>query len=130
MEQKTERRFFNGSTAQITRNDDGEAKHISGTGIVFYNADEPGTEYQLWENVFERLDSSAIDRALAEGDDVRGLFNHDSNMLLGRTSAGTMILEKTTTTKLIPRLAAKNNFRLTFQCFDTINSCHTSHNFA
>ena len=35
---------------------------------------------------------NAFDRALAESDDVRGLFNHDPDNLLGRTSSGTMRL--------------------------------------
>lgn len=36
----------------------------------------------------------AVTRALRE-DDVRGLFNHDANQILGRTSAGTMRLRAT-----------------------------------
>lgn len=36
----------------------------------------------------------AVKRTLEE-DDIRGLFNHDSNMILGRTKAGTMSLRAT-----------------------------------
>lgn len=70
---------------------DGEAVHIVGYGAVFYRAGEPGTEYQLWSDAVERISPGAFDRALAE-DDVRSLFNHDENIVLGRNTAGTLSL--------------------------------------
>jgi HK97 family phage prohead protease len=69
----------------------GEPPAIEGYGAVFYRAGDPGTEYWLMPNLCERIMPGAFDRALRE-DDVRGLFNHDPNHLLGRTSAGTMQL--------------------------------------
>ncbi len=39
----------------------------------------------------------AFDRALRQNQDVAGLFNHDPNLVLGRTSAGTMALTKDAT---------------------------------
>lgn len=76
----------------LVRAGDGE-KHpaIVGYGAVFFRADDAGTEYQLWEDTFERIMPGAFDRALRE-DDVRSMFNHDPNMILGRTSANTLLL--------------------------------------
>jgi HK97 family phage prohead protease len=64
---------------------------IEGYGAVFYRADDPGTEYWLWDDVVERILPGAFDRALTE-DDVRSFFNHDPNLILGRTSANTLTL--------------------------------------
>lgn len=74
---------------------DGEKRKIIGYGAVFYDGSR-GTEYWLWDDMVERIMPGAFDRALRE-DDVRGLFNHDSNMVLGRTSAGTMRLSSDAT---------------------------------
>lgn len=63
-------------------------KMIRGYAAVFYNG-SPDTEYRLWDNVVERVDRAAFNRAVAENQDVRALFNHDPNQVLGRTSAGT-----------------------------------------
>lgn len=64
---------------------------LSGYAAVFYRADDPGTEYGLWAGAVERIMPGAFDKAI-EGDDVRALFNHDSNYLLGRTTSGTLRL--------------------------------------
>lgn len=62
---------------------------IQGYGAVFYNAADPGTEYWLWNDVVERVMPGAFDNVLANTPDIRGLFNHDVNFVLGRTLAGT-----------------------------------------
>lgn len=68
---------------------------ITGLAAVFYNADDPaGTQFQLWDNYFERILPGAFDRAVKE-DDVRALQNHDPRLLLGRSTAGTLQLEIT-----------------------------------
>jgi HK97 family phage prohead protease len=69
---------------------EGDEARISGYGAVFYDG-TPGTEYRLREDMVERLLPGAFDRAIRE-DDVRGLFNHDPNNVLGRSQAGTMKL--------------------------------------
>ncbi len=66
-----------------------ESKLIRGYGSVFYNESDPGTEYWLWSDIVERVMPGAFDELLASNPDVRGLFNHDSNYVLGRTTAGT-----------------------------------------
>ena len=40
----------------------------------------------------ERIMPGAFDRALRDADDVRALYNHDPNMVLGRTRSGTLSL--------------------------------------
>lgn len=64
--------------------------HLVGYAAVFYREDDPGTQYKLWNNCFERVMSSAFDNVAKN--DVRGLFNHDSDNILGRNTAGTMKL--------------------------------------
>lgn len=73
------------------RADDDKPKVIEGYGAVFYNPNDPGTEYKLWRDTYERIAPGAFDRALQE-DDVRSLFNHDSNYVLGRNTADTLAL--------------------------------------
>jgi HK97 family phage prohead protease len=66
-------------------------KKIVGYASVFYDG-TPGTEFQLWDDLVERIMPTAFDAAIARGDDVRGLFNHDPSLVLGRTTSGTMQL--------------------------------------
>lgn len=56
---------------------------ISGYAAVFYDG-RPSTEFRLGPQITERINRQAFDRAIRE-DDVRALFNHDSNLVLGRT---------------------------------------------
>lgn len=79
------------SSVTVETRDDG-GKTITGYGAVFFNADDPGTEFELFAGLKERIAPGAFDRALAERDDVRGLFNHDRSAVLGRTESGTMRL--------------------------------------
>ena len=86
-----ERRTFHSGTINVETRADG-GRTIVGYGSVFYNANDPGTEYRLFEDMAERIAPTAFASALARPDDVRGLFNHDSGMVLGRTAAKTMRL--------------------------------------
>lgn len=74
------------------RKSDGGGIKIIGYGAVYYRDNDPATEYRLFEDIVERIMPGAFERATTEGDDVRGLFNHDPNILLGRVGAGTMEL--------------------------------------
>jgi len=89
-----ERRFTSETGSVALEERDGAPPKIVGYAAVFYDARDAGTEYELWPGAKERILPTAFDRALADGDDVRALFNHDPNNLLGRTTAGTMKLEK------------------------------------
>jgi HK97 family phage prohead protease len=62
---------------------------VIGYAAVFYNASNPGTEYQLYEDLVERIMPGAFNRALQEKQDCRALFNHEPNFILGRVGAGT-----------------------------------------
>lgn len=86
-----ERRALAMKAAEVRIAEDGDERKIVGYASVFYDG-TPDTEYQLWEDYVERIMPGSFDRALADKDDVRGLFNHDPDNLLGRTSAGTMTL--------------------------------------
>ena len=59
-------------------------KHIDGYFSVF------GGSYQLWDDAIETIDEGAFD--LARDTDVRALTNHDTTLVLGRTTAGTLAL--------------------------------------
>jgi HK97 family phage prohead protease len=76
---------------QLSKRADG-TRIIGGYAAVFYDPANKGTEYNLWDNVFERIAPTAFDRAIAEGQDVVACFNHDDGILLGRVSSGTLRL--------------------------------------
>lgn len=67
-----------------TRESDNE-KRIEGYFAVF------GGVYQLWDGATESVDPHAFDGQL-DGD-VRCLVDHDTRLVLGRTSAGTLTLK-------------------------------------
>ncbi|AWM39353.1 Caudovirus prohead protease [Gemmata obscuriglobus] len=62
---------------------------ITGYAAVFYNPADPGTEYRMFEDMVERIMPGAFDKTLREGD-VRALFNHRDDNILGRVRAGTL----------------------------------------
>lgn len=85
-----ERRYTNlpQARARLADRAAGEPQKIVGYAAVFYEG-TPRSEYQLWTDLIERIMPGAFDRALSEAHDVRALFNHDSNLVLGRTSSKT-----------------------------------------
>ena len=77
---------------QPIRRDDSTAelgRIVTGYAAKFYDPKDLNTEYALFSDTWERIMPGAFDRALAEKDDVRALFNHNPDLLLGRVSAGT-----------------------------------------
>ena len=66
-----------------TREADGQ-RYIEGYFAVF------NSEYWLWDDAFETIDPGAF--RLETDADVRALTNHDSTLVLGRTTAGTLQL--------------------------------------
>lgn len=89
-----ERRFLT-QPVKVTSRAEGNTPIIDGVGAVFYDG-TPETEYVLWEfpgeRCVERIMKGAFEKVLSRPDDVRGLFNHDPNNVLGRTASGTMKL--------------------------------------
>jgi len=79
---------FDGSVT-VEQRDAGKLPVIRGYASVFYDGTER-TEYRLGE-CRERVMPGAFDDAI-KGKDVRGLFNHDKNAVLGRRGAGTLQL--------------------------------------
>lgn len=95
---KPERRFVpNGKRSMVECRGEGDDKQITGLAAVYYNSKDPDTEFQLWPGVVERIMPGAFDKVIKSNADVRGLFNHDSNFVLGRTTAGTMRLKSNKT---------------------------------
>lgn len=76
------------TTVRVEKRDDASSM-IKGYGAVYYDANNPATEYWLWDDLVERIKPGAFDRVISESQDVRCLFNHDSNYVLGRTASGT-----------------------------------------
>jgi hypothetical protein len=71
---------------------DGQPDKITGYASVFYDPHDRGTEYELGKDRYERIMPGAFDKCILEHHDVLGLYNHDRNMVLGRTGSGTMRL--------------------------------------
>lgn len=67
-----------------TVREDDQGKYIEGYFAVF------GENYEMGYGMSESIDPHAFDQAL--GDDVRCLIDHDTRLVLGRTSAGTLTL--------------------------------------
>ncbi|WP_426576766.1 HK97 family phage prohead protease [Xenorhabdus stockiae] len=67
-----------------TETPENQSTRIVGYGSVFNSRSEP-----LW-GFREIIKPGAFDEVL--NDDVRGLFNHDPNFILGRSTAGTLTL--------------------------------------
>jgi HK97 family phage prohead protease len=86
-----ERRDYVAGGVEIEERSDG-AKVLSGYAAVFYRDGDPGTQYELYSGMMERLSPGAFNRALQERQDVRALANHDPQQILGRSSAGTLRL--------------------------------------
>jgi len=76
--------------AKIETREDGK-QHCVGYSAVFYRADVDGTQFKLWDNVYERIMPGAFDEIAK--DDVRALFNHNASFILGRNVSGTLKLD-------------------------------------
>jgi HK97 family phage prohead protease len=81
-----------------------EFRIIHGTAIRA-KADKPGIEgyaakfNEEYDNgwFIETIKPGAFTRAVKEKQDVRGLMNHDANLVLGRTKSGTLSLNQDAT---------------------------------
>lgn len=66
--------------------EDGETPHISGYFAVFDSV------YDIWPGMSESIRAGAFAGTLAG--DIRALTNHDTTLVLGRTTAGTLTLRE------------------------------------
>jgi phage prohead protease, HK97 family len=80
-----ERRYYLGEVRAITPDGSGDTR-IVGYGAVFNKRSENLGGFR------EIIMPGAFDSCLK--DDVRALFNHDSNIILGRTTSNTLTLSK------------------------------------
>ncbi len=80
---RNERQIRGGLTKFETREENGE-KRIEGYFAVF------DSNYELWDGATESIGRNAFDGALA--DDIRALIDHETRLVLGRTTAGTLTL--------------------------------------
>lgn len=69
--------------------DDGKEEIVLGGYASVFNE-----RTTLWEGFDEVIAPGAFSRALSENQDIRCLFNHNWENILGRTKAGTLILEE------------------------------------
>lgn len=81
-----EYRNFDWFDPEIRAETDDGIINITGYGAVF-NKWYPVYDFQ------ERVAPSAFNKTLRDNPDIRGMFNHDPNYLLGRTESGTMTVE-------------------------------------
>jgi|GEM_PF-450853 len=66
-----------------------DTRRIEGYASVF---NVPYSISDWWDEYEEIMSPLAFNRAIAEKQDVRCLFNHDVNFILGRTKPGTLVL--------------------------------------
>jgi len=83
---KIERRFADLQKIEVRKHEDGTAT-LTGYPAVFNSLSLDLGGFK------ERIAPGAFARTI-EDDDVRGLFNHDSNFILGRTGSGTLRLDE------------------------------------
>lgn len=78
-----ERTSLAADTKFSTREEGGQL-YIEGYFSVF------GTRYKMWDGAEETIERGAFDGQL--GNDIRALVNHDTTLVLGRTTANTLEL--------------------------------------
>lgn len=79
-----ERRFLKMEDMQAR--EDGEALFLEGYFAVFNSV------YELWPGATESIAPGAFDKSVSG--DVRALFNHNTDIVMGRTKAGTLELKQ------------------------------------
>lgn len=65
-------------------------KEITGYASVYYDGTS-GTEYQLDDNLYERVSPGCFDKALAERQNVEIRYNHSTDFVLGDVESGAIV---------------------------------------
>lgn len=81
-----EQRYFQIEDVQTRNDEDTKDLFIEGYFSVF------NSNYNVWEGVTESIAPGAFDESIH--DDVRALFNHNTDLILGRTTNGTLELRQ------------------------------------
>jgi len=68
-----------------------ETRAAEGVGLIVGLAAVFNKPTEIWPGLVEVIDPHAFDDTIVE-DDIRALFNHDPNLVLGRNTAGTLRL--------------------------------------
>lgn len=87
MNKEMERRSFTLDNITIERRDEGKSPKIIGHAAVFNTLSGDLGGFR------EQIAPGAFTKAIAE-DDVRALFNHDANYIIGRNKSGTLKLSE------------------------------------
>lgn len=80
-----ERRYFEIQNLQTRDDSDSDDLYLEGNFVVY------NSNYQVWDGATESIAPGAFRNSIH--DDVRALYNHNDDLVLGRTSAGTFTLE-------------------------------------
>nr|DAH97909.1 MAG TPA: prohead serine protease [Caudoviricetes sp.] len=88
MEKKKETRAFNISKLNTRSENEEQNTSIEGYAAVFNSKTRIGSCFD------EVIEPGAFSRSLSENGDIRALFNHDWNNVLGRTKSGTLTLKE------------------------------------
>ena len=70
----------------VKTREEGGKKYLEGYFAVF------GEPYKVWDGWIETIERGAFARYLSSGEDVKALWNHDSNIVLGSTGNHTAVL--------------------------------------
>lgn len=85
-DRRRDRQLRSVATQFETRDENGEAPHISGYFAVF------NSDYEIGPGMTESVAPGAFSKTL--GGDIRALTNHDTTLVLGRNTAGTLELRE------------------------------------
>lgn len=85
---KKEKRVFNLTQLNTRSEDEEQATSIEGYAAVF------NSQTRIGEFFDEIIEPGAFARSLSENGDVRALFNHNWDNVLGRTKSGTLALKE------------------------------------
>ncbi|WP_254508755.1 HK97 family phage prohead protease [Anatilimnocola floriformis] len=73
---------------------EGEKQFIEGYAVLFYDKANPGSEYHLGGNCYERVNADSFDECLLRGDNVVSWVDHNKDWQLGETKDATLFLRK------------------------------------